>query len=126
MSWRWRAWLRRGDYVVLALALAVIAASIAWLRSAGAPTHAVVRVGGAVVGEYPLNAPRRVEVTGTLGVSVIEIAPGRARVLSDPSPRQICVRQGWLTHAGATAICAPNEVTLQLKGQREAFDSLSY
>ena len=56
----------------------------------------------------------------------IEIQPGRARVAADPGPRQYCVRQGWLTQAGAVAICAPNEVSLSLSGRGADYDSLNY
>ena len=61
-----------------------------------------------------------------LGVTIIEIQPGRARVASDPGPRQYCVRQGWLTQAGAVAICAPNQVSLSLTGRAADYDSLNY
>jgi hypothetical protein len=61
-----------------------------------------------------------------LGATVIEIEPGRARVASDPGPRQYCVRQGWLDRAGAVAICAPNEVSLTMTGRKVDHDSLSY
>ena len=69
---------------------------------------------------------RLIEVPGPLGVSVIEIRPGRARVASDPGPRQYCVRQGWLVRPGEIAICAPNRVSVQIAGRTRAYDSLSY
>jgi hypothetical protein len=56
---------------------------------------------------------------------VIEVQPGRARVLSDPGPRQYCVQQGWLTRANAVAICAPNHVTLQLSGRGGAHAAMT-
>ena len=49
-----------------------------------------------------------------------------ARVLSDPGVHQYCVRQGWLARPGEIAICAPNQVSLQIKGRSEPYDSLSY
>ncbi|GAB6050247.1 hypothetical protein JCM16106_10930 [Hydrogenophilus islandicus] len=121
-----RRWLLPGDWFALACGIVAVAASLLWLTQAGAPTHAVVRVGGKVVGTYPLDAPRSVQVVGPLGETVVEIAPGRARVLRDPSPRQLCVRQGWLTRAGSVAICAPNEVSVELTGRERLFDSLNF
>jgi hypothetical protein len=67
-----------------------------------------------------------IEVPGPLGRTRIEVEPGRARVAADPGPRQYCVRQGWLTRAGAVAICAPNEVSLTLSGGSAQYDSLNY
>ena len=51
---------------------------------------------------------------------------GRARVAKDPRPRQYCVKQGWLSRAGAIAICAPNQISLSLEGGKTHFDSVSY
>ena len=86
----------------------------------------VVRLDGRVVAEFPLSVPRQYAVMGPLGQTLIEIAPGRARVLSDPGPRQYCVQQGWLSRPNAVAICAPNHVSLSLTGRQASHDSLNY
>jgi len=123
---KWLPLLRPGDWLVSTIAALAVAASFPLLWRGGAAERAVLRLDGRVVGEYPLTATRRVEVEGPLGTTVIEIAPGRARVLADPGPRQYCVRQGWLTRANAVAICAPNHVSLALAGSQPGYDSLSY
>lgn len=127
--WRGREWLallRPGDYLVLLLACAATALSAFSLWGPERPSLAVVRAGGRTVASLPLDRPGRVDVPGPLGLTRIEVQPGRARVLSDPGPRQYCVKQGWLTRSGAAAICAPNEVSLQLQGRGAAYDSMSY
>ena len=86
----------------------------------------MVRAGGKTVASLPLDRPGSAEVRGPLGLTRIEVQPGRARVVADPGPRQYCVKQGWLTRSGAAAICAPNEVSLLLEGRRSHYDSLSY
>ena len=118
--------LRPGDWLVLLLALAVCGVLLPLAWRGGAAEKAVVKRDGEVVAEIGLNAARRFEVVGPLGITVIEVQPGRARVAADPGPRQYCVRQGWLTHANAIAICAPNHVSLALAGRGRAYDSLSY
>ena len=60
------------------------------------------------------------------GTTLIAVEPGRARVVSDPSPRQYCVRQGWLMRPGEIAICAPNRVSVQIAGRTKVYDSISY
>ena len=122
----WLALLRPGDAVTLVAAVAVCVVSALTLWRGGAPDKAVVRAGGKVVAELSLSRPRIVEVAGPIGLTRIEIEPGRARVLSDPGPRQYCVRQGWLSRAGAVAICAPNQVSLSLAGGGADYDSLNY
>ena len=123
---QWRALLRPGDIVMVVLGLMVCAYAVLSLWQGGAPDGAVVRAGGRVVAEVDLTRERLIEVPGPLGVSVIEIRPGRARVASDPGPRQYCVRQGWLSRSGAVAICAPNQVSLSLAGGQAEHDSLNY
>jgi len=123
---QWRALLRPGDLVMVALGLLVCAQAVWTLWRGGEPDGAIVRAGGRVVAEVDLARARTIEVPGPLGVTVIEVQPGRARVASDPGPRQYCVRQGWLTQAGAVAICAPNEVSLSLSGRAADYDSLNY
>lgn len=122
----WGRLLRPGDVLVIALAMAFCTLATLALWRGGAPDKAVVRAAGRVVAELPLSQARMLEVDGPLGVTLVEIEPGRARVASDPGPRQYCVRQGWLTRAGAVAICAPNQVSLSLAGGAVDFDSLNY
>lgn len=122
----WLTLARPGDWLVAALGAAAVVVSFPLLWRGGPAEKAVIRVDGRVFAEYPLNAARRVEVAGPLGATVVEIRPGRARVLSDPGPRQYCVRQGWLTQANAIAICAPNHVSLALIGGQAGYDSLNY
>lgn len=126
MNARWLALVRPGDWLVASVALAAVAVSFPLLWRGGPAEKAIVKRDGTVVAELPLSITKRIEVEGALGVSVIEVRPGRARVASDPGPRQYCVKQGWLTQANAVAICAPNHVTLALVGAKKDFDSLGY
>lgn len=123
---RWHRWLRPGDLLALLLAVAATAALVPLALSVGAPEKALVKLDGRVVAEWPLNQARFFEVTGPIGITRIEIQPGRARVASDPGLHQYCVRQGWLTRPNAVAICAPNHVSLMLTGRSASYDSLNY
>lgn len=123
---KWLSLLRPGDWLVVGTGLIAVAASFPLLWRGGPAERALVRLDGRVVAEVPLSAPRRIEVAGPIGTTVVEVAPGRARVASDPGTRQYCVKQGWLTRPGAVAICAPNHVTLALTGRQPSHDSVSY
>ena len=118
--------IRPGDWAMLLLAAAGTVALAPIAFSGGAAEKAVVRRDGVVVAELPLTQTRRIEVAGALGISVIEVQPGRARVAADPGPRQYCVRQGWLTQANAIAICAPSHISLSIAGRAANHDSLAY
>ena len=122
----WLSLVRGGDWSVLLLAIAAVAVSFPLMWRGGPAEKVVIRLDGRIVAEYPLNAARTVEIAGPLGTTVVEIQPGRARVLADPGPRQYCVRQGWLVRANAIAICAPNHVSVGLAGGQPGYDSLTF
>ena len=123
---RWRTLLRPGDWLVMALGAALVAASLPLLWQGGFAERAIVRQDGQVFAEVDLRNRRQLEVPGPLGTTLIAVEPGRTRVVADPGPRQYCVRQGWLAHPGEIAICAPNRVSVQIAGRTRTYDSLSY
>jgi len=96
------------------------------LWQSGPAAQAQVRRDGVLVAAYPLNEDRTVSVTGSIGITMIRIESGRARVVSDPGPRQYCVRQGWLTRPGELALCAPNHISLTLTGGQSTYESMAY
>ena len=122
----WHSLLRPGDWLVLAAGAAAVILSLPLLGQGGYAEKAVIRQDGQLFAEVDLRAPRRVEVPGPLGTTLVAVEPGRARVVADPGPRQYCVRQGWLVRPGEIAICAPNRVSVQIAGRTRAYDSLSY
>lgn len=122
----WLAWLRPGDWLILGGGTALVALTIPQLWQAGLAEKAVIRQNGQVFAEADLQHAHQLSVPGPLGMTLIAIEPGRARVVSDPGPRQYCVRQGWLSRPGEIAICAPNRVSLQITGRTRLYDSISY
>jgi hypothetical protein len=80
----WRTLLKPGDWLLLAAPRRLVAASYPLLWRGGVADRAIVKRDGQLVTELALNTPRKYEVTGAIGTTVIEVQPGRARVLSDP------------------------------------------
>jgi len=119
-------YFRPGDWLTLALGAVLTSWLAANFWSSAAPQKVVIRAGGQLFAEARLDKPQRIRVPGPLGVSIVEIQAGRARVASDPSPRQLCVKHGWLSHAGDAALCLPNQLSVELAGAVRRFDSLNY
>ena len=122
----WLALFRPGDWLVAALGLAFCAVSFPLSWQAGVAEKAVIKRGGEVFAELDLSRNRSIEVTGPLGVTTITVDKRRVRVVSDPGPRQYCVRQGWLKQAGEISVCLPNQVSIELRGANKRYDSLNY
>lgn len=122
----WLVLLRPGDWLVILAAAALVGASVPVFWQGGMADRAIIRQEGKVFAEVDLRTKQRFEVSGPLGTTLIAVEPGRARVVSDPGPRQYCVRQGWLMRPGEIAICAPNRVSIQIAGRTRIYDSISY
>ncbi|MEW5893144.1 MAG: NusG domain II-containing protein [Pseudomonadota bacterium] len=113
--------LRPGDILLLLAGLALVAGLL--LRAPATADRVVIQQAGQTFLETSLRLDRVIAVPGPLGTTEVEIKSGRVRVKADPSPRQLCVQQGWLK-AGEAAVCLPNRVSVQLG--RAAYDSLNY
>ncbi|GAB4128746.1 MAG: NusG domain II-containing protein [Sideroxydans sp.] len=118
--------LKPGDWLTLLGGAAGVTLLTLALWHGAQADRAIIRSGGKVYREVPLSRDQQISVPGPLGTSIITIEKGRARISSDPSPRQYCVRQGWLEHAGEIAVCLPNQVSVELAGNQKKFDSLNY
>jgi hypothetical protein len=118
--------LRAGDIGVLLAGGGLVAALTVFAWGGDRGDTAVIRAAGQVVKTTTLTRAQSFSVNGPLGTTRIEIEPGRARVARDPSPRQLCVKQGWLTISGQTALCLPNQVSLEIRGRTSAYDTLGY
>ncbi|HEX5338619.1 MAG TPA: NusG domain II-containing protein [Gallionella sp.] len=118
--------IKPGDWLTLLLGGACVALVTLKVWNGDIADRAIIRSGGKIFREVPLSRDQQIEVPGPLGISIIAIEKRKARIASDPSPRQYCVRQGWLQQAGEIAICLPNEVSVELAGGQKKYDSLNY
>jgi hypothetical protein len=118
--------LRPGDWLTLLIGAIFVVVLTLKLWNGDLADKAIIRSGGKIFREVSLSRNQKIEVPGPLGVSIVSIRDRKARIASDPSPRQYCVRQGWLQHAGEIAICLPNQVSVELAGSRKKYDSLNY
>jgi hypothetical protein len=100
----------------------LIAAAIGWLAAthwqpAAAAAQVEVRVAGQTSGTYPLDHARDIEVSGPLGVSVLQVRDGRVRFARSPCRNKVCIHSGWLQYSGDATACLPNAVSIALSGR---------
>jgi hypothetical protein len=118
--------IKAGDWLTLSLGACFTVWLALTIWHGGAASTAIIRSGGKIFREVSLSRDQQIEVPGPLGTSIISIKNNQARISSDPSPRQYCVRQGWLKNSGEAAICLPNQVSVELAGGQKKYDSLNY
>lgn len=118
--------IKPGDWLTLLLGSIFIVLLTHKLWSGDLADKVIIRSGGKIFREVPLSRDQQIEVRGPLGISVVSIREHKARIASDPGPRQYCVRQGWLQQAGEIALCLPNQVSVELTGSKKKYDSLNY
>jgi len=118
--------IKPGDWLTLLMGGIFVAVLTHKLWSGDLADKAIIRSGGKIFREVPLSRDQQIEVPGPLGISIVAIQNRKARIASDPSPRQYCVRQGWLQQSGEIALCLPNQVSVELTGSEKKYDSLNY
>ncbi len=105
------------------LALSAAAAALLYARTPSG-TVAVVTLDGAEVHRVDLSQVTEsyeLSFTGESGITdVVEVAPGKIRVLQADCPDQVCVRQGWIETGVAPIVCLPNRLVIEITGGPDA------
>jgi hypothetical protein len=117
---------KEGDWLTVLAGMLLIIYLFLTLWGGDRGTSLIIRSGGKIVTETDLTQNRDFEISGPLGTTLVTVKNHRVRVARDPSPRQYCVQQGWLSRAGEAALCLPNQVSVELLGAARSYDSLSY
>ena len=115
-----------GDWLVIFIGLVAVIFMFQQFWSFEQASKLKIRQGNKTIGTYDLNQTRQLHIHGALGDSLISIAQGKVRFKQSPCNNQYCVHQGWLSRAGQVAICLPNQISLQLIGAKNTYDSLNY
>lgn len=80
--------------------------------------EAVLTVSGEEVWRADISAgaaSQSYQATGTDGHLTVRTEAGRACISYSDCPDQICVRTGWISAAGQSAVCLPNRCVLTIE-----------
>lgn len=58
--------------------------------------------------------------------NTVKVEKGRIKVADSDCPHKICVKTGWLTKKGETAVCIPNRLIIKIKGKIHNVDGITY
>jgi hypothetical protein len=108
----------RTDIILIAAILligGIIALVLLLTRKTGAFVE--VRVDGKPIASYPLNEDAEYDIAGVDGgINHLIIRGGEAWVESASCPDGLCVNMGHIRHEGASVICLPNKVVIEIVG----------
>ncbi len=115
-----------GDWLMVGMSILIIGYLFQTLWSHEQASKVQIRIGDKIFATYDLNQQRDIRVRGAIGDAIIHIGQDKVRFAKSPCHNQYCVHQGWLTHSGQAAICLPNQISLELIGEKKPYDSLNY
>lgn len=106
------------DVLIVAISVAaLIRLSVLVYGGAASETLVVTADSGEWV--YPLSVSRTVEVPGNLGVTVVTIDQGRARIIDSPCANKLCVASPPVGKTGEWSACLPNGVFIRIEGAKK-------
>lgn len=77
-------------------------------------TGVVIDVAGKPAYDFPIDVNRIVTLHGPYGKMVVQIKDRRVRMKEAHCPRQLCVKEGWISRG--VIICLPNKVVINVGG----------
>ncbi len=57
--------------------------------------------------------------------NTIRVEPDRISIIDADCPDKLCVKFGWLSRSGQTAVCMPNKLTIEIQGGTSEVDVIS-
>ena len=63
-----------------------------------------------------VSEPYMFSAASGFGVNLIDVEPGRIRVLEASCPDGLCVRQGWVSSGFVPIVCLPNRLVITFEG----------
>ena len=120
--------LPRSDRVILGICCLITLASFSLWLFPRSGSELLIYSGERLIYKLPLTEDRELELTGPLGVTLLEVADRSVRVVSSPCRDKTCMRMGHIEHAGELLACVPNRIVVRIAGPASAeteYDLLS-
>lgn len=114
--------MKRNDIILLGVIILIVLLGYGvkqWYPGlkAGGDCIAVITQNQKVIERIDLNAvndPREITLPGKYH-EIILVDKGRIKFKQADCPDKICVKKGWLTKPGDTAVCLPNRAIIRIE-----------
>ena len=118
-------WMRKGDWIFIAILLLVGGALWLFLRPDTPAQTAQIYCAGELVAELPLGEDDSYRWEEGDAYVSIEITAGGARVTDASCPDGDCIKRGTIYLAGESIVCLPNRISVVLSGA-DSLDAVVY
>ena len=110
------------DRKLLVVVVLLVTSSFLILLGQKTGGRVVVSINDEIVFVAPLNKDRHVALEGPLGVTVLEIKAGAARIISSPCTKKVCIHMGEVRRSGDLLACVPNHLVINIEGNEDEDD----
>ena len=88
---------------------------------------AIIQVEGEIYKTVPLTKDEQtIEVKTNLGTNIIKIHDDGVEIIDADCPDKVCVDTGFVESYGASIVCLPNKLIVEVKGEKKVeIDELS-
>ena len=123
--------LKKGDIILIAAIILITAAgfaSLALYGSGGGHRIAVIKQDSKVIEKIDLDNvkdTREISVKGAY-TDIILVEKGQIRFEDADCPNRDCVKTGWISKKGASAVCLPNRTSIRIEGESDKVDGTTY
>jgi hypothetical protein len=123
--------LKKGDIVLIAVIILLTAAGFAALAlygNSGGHRIAVIKQDNKVIERIDLDKvkdSREISVKGAY-TDIILVEKGQIRFEEANCPNKDCVKTGWITRKGASAVCLPNRTSIRIEGESDKVDGTTF
>lgn len=126
--------MKKGDKIAAILLVFLIIASFIGVfiyktYVKGSSRIAVVEQNGKVVKTIDLNKVKEksefILPYNNGHFNKIEVEPGKIRFVDADCPDKICVKTGWISEPGQTAVCLPHKIIIRIEGKNSSYDQIS-
>ncbi|HOJ11758.1 MAG TPA: NusG domain II-containing protein [Clostridiales bacterium] len=110
---------RPGDFALLAIILAIAVVNIMMFmqKKDGSPTALIIKDGKTLQSIKLDEVKERIEIKGQGKYNeLIAVENGRIRFEESDCPDKTCVRTGWISRSGQSAVCLPAGIIIKIVG----------
>lgn len=87
------------------------------------PFSVEVYENGKIIYFYQLQKEyKKIKLELKSGVEEIEIKDYKIRAISASCANKLCIKQGWISHAGDMIVCIPNKLVIKIIGENKEVD----